>query len=85
MSNEIEFFGKTATDKVTGFTGIITGFAQYMTGCSQYCLTPKAKDGDYKDSHWFDEGRVEIKEQVLAQNSIKSEKNGCDLPSPKSY
>ncbi len=72
-------FGKKGRDKITGFTGVITAKIDYMYGCSQYCLTPEIdKDGKRVDGEYFDEGRIEILEQVVTPESVKAEKNGCD-------
>lgn len=51
--------GSKARDKITGFTGIVTGYVQYLTGCNQALVQPPAKDGEYKDSWWIDEQRLE--------------------------
>ena len=45
MNNQIKNLGRTATDKITGFSGIATGFVVYITGCNQYLINPKAKKG----------------------------------------
>lgn len=76
----MENFGKKATDKVTGFTGIITAKALYMYGCAQYLLTPKVdKDGKRQDGEWFDEGRIEIAGAEINPDSVKAENNGCEV------
>lgn len=51
--------GATYKDKITGFTGVATAYCQYISGCNQALIQPEAKDGDYKDSHWFDVQRLE--------------------------
>ena len=68
--------GQKAKDKITGFEGIIIGRAQWMFGCDQYCIVPEAKDGEIKDSHWFDEGRIEIIGEGIKPAEVKVEKNG---------
>ena len=76
----MENFGKKATDKVTGFTGVITAKALYMYGCAQYLLVPKVdKDGKRQDGEWFDEGRIEIGGEEINPDSVKAEKNGCEV------
>lgn len=76
----MENFGKKATDKVTGFTGVITAKTLYMYGCAQYLLTPKVdKDGKRQAGEWFDEGRIEIAEEEINPDSVKAEKNGCEF------
>lgn len=52
--------GSQAKDIISGFKGTVTGYVQYISGCNQYLLSAKvAKDGALKESHWFDEQRVE--------------------------
>ena len=58
-------FGDKARDKVSGFEGIVTGRSTFLTGCEQYLLCPTVKeDGSFKDSLWFDVGRLEVTEQL---------------------
>lgn len=52
--------GKRVKDKVTGFEGIIVAKVNYLFGCAQYGVAPKATDGKVNDTHYFDEGRIEI-------------------------
>jgi hypothetical protein len=68
--------GCKARDKVTGFEGIVTGKCDYLYGCAQWGLTPAAKDGEVKDSRWFDEGRVERVGDGIAPESVRVERNG---------
>lgn len=69
--------GQKAKDKITGFEGIITGRASYLYGCDQYVLAPPAdKDGKIADSHWFDEGRIEITGPGVAAADVQVEKPG---------
>lgn len=75
-------FGKKAKDKISGFEGIITGKCFYITGCSQYLLQPPAKDGDFKEGHWFDEGRLEYAGGGVSLESVQTEDPGCDIPAP---
>lgn len=77
-----ELLGKSGKDVVTGFAGTIVGVVSYLTGCNQLLLQPQVKDGDYKDGKWFDDGRIEIGEQKIDPDNIKSTKNGCDIPAP---
>lgn len=58
--------GQKARDVVTGFEGIVTGRADYLTGCSQFVLAPRvAKDGTFKEGHWFDESRLEVTDRMV--------------------
>lgn len=54
--------GSTATDKVTGFTGIVTAHCTYLTGTPQYCITGKSIDNKPADSCWFDAERVQFED-----------------------
>jgi len=75
--------GQTATDKITGFTGIVTGHSDYITGCDQYLLQPECKDGAWVEPRWFDEGRLTFSGQEITPEAVTGEKNGCDIPAPK--
>lgn len=73
-------FGKTASDKITGFKGIITGYARYMTGCDQYLLAPKcmAKEtGKYPRGQWFDDNRLTIGKDKRVTLDVKKGKSGA--------
>ena len=66
--------GKNATDKITGFKGIVTAKAMYLYGCAQYLLTPPVDStGKRQEGEWFDEGRQlkGIREYGLLMRSIK--------------
>jgi len=62
MINEsIQLLGANATDKVTGFNGVITSVCFDLYGCVQVILTPTADEkGDVRDGRWFDIGRLRI-------------------------
>lgn len=72
-------FGKTATDKLTGFTGTVSGGAQYITGCDQYLVQPKCSEDSSKlpESTWFDENRLEFEDSTEAVVIDTSEKKGA--------
>jgi hypothetical protein len=71
-------------DKVTGFAGIVTGHSDYITGCDQYLVQPPAKDGEWKEGKWFDEGRLEVvsTHESLKPADLQAEENGADMPAP---
>ncbi len=77
--------GQKVRDKITGFTGIATGHAKYLTGCDQYLTQPDCGEDNkkYPGSNWFDEGRLEVIEDVLTSEDVKGEENGCDYTAPK--
>ena len=77
-----ENFGKKASDKISGVTGIITGFCQYITGCDQYLIQPESEDKTKKpDACWFDVNRIDIGENVVTviDTSVDS---GPDMEAP---
>ena len=52
--------GQKVRDKVTGCTGITTGRAEYIYGCTQYNIVQLVgSDGRIPEAVWFDEGRIE--------------------------
>lgn len=60
--------GVRARDTLTGFEGIIVYRTQWITNCNVYGIQPEKldKEGTVKESHQFDEARVElIKEKVI--------------------
>lgn len=68
--------GLKAKDKVTGFEGILVARAQYLTGCDQYGIAPLAQNGEVKNSHYFDEGRIVIIGEGITANEVESKKPG---------
>lgn len=76
--------GYTATDRITGFKGIITGFCSYLTGCSQYLVQPRMDTkGKIEECRWIDEQRLEIdtkRKPIVFDNGATP---GPDKPAPK--
>jgi len=71
--------GKTATDKVTGFTGVCTGIVQYMYGCEQVMITPRVDLSNKRpEAEYFDEGRIEFGEIVVTPESVTADEPGCE-------
>jgi len=71
--------GKKATDKVTGFTGIIIGRSEFLSGCNTYGLAPRVgKDGNRIDTEWFDEDRIGIVGSGISKLEITGDENGAD-------
>ena len=69
--------GVQGRDKVTGFAGIVVGRAEYLYGCLQYAIAPPVgADGKIGDTHWFDEGRVEVTGQGVKPEDVRVERNG---------
>jgi len=75
----MENFGKKATDKVTGFKGIITGKCFYMYGCAQYLLVGKVDKEGKNESNWYDEGRIKILGKGVEVKEVQSEKPGAEF------
>ena len=71
--------GTQATDKITGFTGILTGFAKYITGCDQYLLQPKGSSGNYPKGEWVDENRLTVGDKVLVSINTGQDKGACGI------
>jgi hypothetical protein len=76
--------GRTATDKITQFSGVIVGHAEYLTGCDQYLVKPDCDDTKkYPEAQWFDEGRLSFGEVKISQQEVTSDEKGCDYNAPK--
>jgi hypothetical protein len=73
-----------AKDKITGFQGKVTGHCGYITGCDQYLIQPDAKEGEWKESRWFDEGRLVVTHDNtgIEVGELQGELNGPDKPAP---
>lgn len=75
--------GSKATDKITGFTGVVTGYVTYLTGCNQVLLAPKVgKDGAAKEAHWYDEQRVSVDAKFKPIALDNGAAPGFDKPAP---
>ena len=57
----IDLLGRTAKDRVTGFSGVVASISFDLYGCVQAVLTPPIdKDGKPQDGRWFDVNRLEM-------------------------
>lgn len=57
----INLLGLKASDKVTGFSGVITSVSFDLYGCIQLVVSPPVgSDGKKPDGHWFDLNRLDI-------------------------
>ncbi len=66
-NKHIEMLGKTASDRVTGFRGVVTSVSFDLYGCIQAALNPPLdKDGKLVDGRWFDVNRLEV-DQAIAR------------------
>lgn len=77
--------GDRARDIITGFEGIVTGHCTYITGCDQVLLAPPSKDGDFKESHWFDADRCSVVQSEAVRPSTVSSatRPGPDKEAPR--
>jgi len=62
IKKHIDLLGNRATDKITGFTGVITSVSFDLYGCIQVVITPvvDSEKSEYKSGHWFDVTRLNI-------------------------
>ena len=77
MSNKVQFKYPAlleATEKKTGFTGVITSRCQMLNGCIQYAIQPKCavdKTHEYPTATWLDEQTIQVtpadKEEIRPQ------------------
>lgn len=76
-------WGQEVADVISGFRGVVTGACQYMTGCNQYLIQPRCKeDGDYVNSKWFDEDRLEAVSSGATVKLSGATSVGPDKPAP---
>lgn len=85
MTTQTIQLGDRARDRITGFAGVVTGRCEYITGCDQVLLAPQAKDGDFKESRWFDLDRCELIEAAAFPPATVSNPSrpGPDRPAPR--
>lgn len=61
IEKHLELLGRTATDKVTKFKGVISTLSFDLYGCIQVVLKPEIdKDGKDIDGRWFDVSRLKL-------------------------
>jgi len=59
IERHMKLLGKTATDKVTGFKGVIDSINFDLYGCIQVSICPKSEKGiTIENSRWFDVTRL---------------------------
>lgn len=57
----IALLGRTATDLVSGFSGVISTMSFDLYGCVQAVVVPPVQtDGTRPDSQWFDVARLKL-------------------------
>ncbi len=61
IEKHLELLGMTATDKVTGFKGVIESLSFDLYGCIQVVVKPTTdKDGKDVNGRWFDISRIKV-------------------------
>lgn len=79
----MDILGKTATDRITGFKGVVTGYCEYISGCNQALVVPPVKaDGTSVYPGWFDVQRLAIDESIPRVVLDNGDTPGCDMPAP---
>lgn len=85
IKKALSLLGHQATDKITGFTGIVTTVGFDLYGCVQVILTPKMRDEKLPDAGWFDVKRLDVDAlQPMIPRSFDvafgSERGGSEKP-----
>lgn len=85
----LDSLGNNATDRVTGFKGIITSVTFDLYGCIQVLVHPGIDDnGKLKDQSWFDINRLIIDDNpvmkrpdfICKDNSLFYDNGPSDKP-----
>lgn len=84
MLTHEQLLGRTVTDKLTSFKGIVSGYIYYMTGCNQCLVVPRAKDDKLGEASWFDVQRLEV-EPVPVVELDNSRTPGFMTPPPPEH
>lgn len=75
--------GAEVTDIVTKIKGIVIYRTEHITGCNTYGVQPSSNDNTLKDIVGFDEGRLETTGTVIEPVTLKAEKPGADMRTPR--
>jgi len=86
MKKHLDLLGFKASDKVTGFKGVITTVSFDLYGCVQAVITPESREGKVLQGHWFDINRLNIESEELVMSApdfesgyIAEGKKGCAI------
>jgi hypothetical protein len=72
--------GRRATDRVTGFTGVISSVTFDLYGCVQAIVTPPVNaEGKVGDANWFDVKRLTTGDRVMEPPSFATLKFGTEI------
>ena len=85
VQESLGMLGRRATDKVTGFTGVITSMSFDLYGCVQAIIQPAVEKESAKieSSRYFDVARLEVSsdEPVMAVPAFaKADKGPAGKP-----
>ena len=62
IKEHLDLLGRKATDRVTGFKGVISTISHDLYGCIQAVLQPPiGKDGK-SEGRWFDVSRLKVED-----------------------
>lgn len=70
-----KWFGKKCRDKVTGVEGTCVACMVALFSADQYLLEWRDEHG-HTANEWFDEGRLEIEDEVILTDEVASPKAG---------
>lgn len=76
--------GKSVTDKITGFAGVVIGRVEYITGCNQLLVQPRVTDpSKVPESSWIDEQRIDVQQDAGVVTLDNGVTPGFDKAAPK--
>lgn len=65
IEKHLGMLGKKATDRVTGYSGVIASISFDLYGCVQVVITPAVDEkGELKIGNWFDIARIVITDDI---------------------
>lgn len=65
VDESLNLLGLSATDRVTGFTGMVASISFDAYGCVQAILNPPMRDGKLGEQFWFDVKRLQLGDRVM--------------------
>ena len=68
MPNEL--LGRHATDKYTGFHGLVTGYCEFLSDVTSVQISPRIRDdATTGEPRWINVERVEVDEKPITEPS----------------